>query len=297
MRCRFGPEISGRVRLLVHQGIDWDKLVRLVEGCGSKDLLVRSLEMSCPEFVPAPLMKRLRKGCQPRGQRLVRNEIGKPETETKRVWLASYPRSGNTLLRTLLMQCFGLRSTSVYPNDVKKRLAPKRNDSLEKSIGHIEHDVDGEVRFPAGQPALVKTHERPADEGPAIYVVRDGRAASVSLAAFEMGRRSLAQIIEGRNPYGTWSSHLQSWNPWERPNTLLLRYEDMVADPTETLRQLSEFLKREIVNTEIPDREVIAEDGGLWVKKKDGWKGEISEELMERFNEINGEMMEKAGYL
>ncbi len=34
------------------------------------------------------------------------------------IWLASYPRSGNTLLRTVLYQCFGIQSASVYPNDL-----------------------------------------------------------------------------------------------------------------------------------------------------------------------------------
>ena len=32
-------------------------------------------------------------------------------------WLASYPRSGNTLLRTILKHCFGLSSQSVYPDE------------------------------------------------------------------------------------------------------------------------------------------------------------------------------------
>jgi len=34
------------------------------------------------------------------------------------IWLASYPRSGNTYLRTMLWHCFGLRSASIYPNDL-----------------------------------------------------------------------------------------------------------------------------------------------------------------------------------
>ena len=32
--------------------------------------------------------------------------------------LSSYPRSGNTLLRTVLYQCFNLKSRSVYGNDL-----------------------------------------------------------------------------------------------------------------------------------------------------------------------------------
>ncbi len=35
------------------------------------------------------------------------------------VWLASYPRSGNTLLRTVLSECFGLRSTADEPEPIE----------------------------------------------------------------------------------------------------------------------------------------------------------------------------------
>ena len=34
------------------------------------------------------------------------------------LFLSSYPRSGNTLLRTVLYQCFNLKSRSVYGNDL-----------------------------------------------------------------------------------------------------------------------------------------------------------------------------------
>ena len=48
------------------------------------------------------------------------------------IWLASYPRSGNTFLRTILWHCFGLRSASVYPQDLGG------NRALEGYVGHIE---------------------------------------------------------------------------------------------------------------------------------------------------------------
>ena len=48
-----------------------------------------------------------------------------------RVWLASYPRSGNTLLRCVLNHCFGLPSTSLYPNDLG------RNRTLQRHAGHF----------------------------------------------------------------------------------------------------------------------------------------------------------------
>lgn len=293
-RYKISPEIRGRIRLLMHHGIDWSLLVTVAERHKVAQMLHRSLETACPEFVPEAVMEHLRgydnKNGMEMGKFRTRQETG-ADAEAGRVWLASYPRSGNTLLRLLLNHCFGLRSASVYPNDLG------RNDFLEESTGHIEQDADGKVRFPEGAPALVKTHEPPADGGRAIYVIRDGRAASVSLAAFQEGRVTLEEIIEGRTPFGTWSNHLKSWNPWERPETLLLRYEDMVENPGETLRQLGVFLERKIVSKEIPGRQVIAEQGSRWVKNKSDWRDGISEKLLERFHEINGEMMERAGYL
>ena len=49
-------------------------------------------------------------------------------------WLASYPRSGNTFLRTILFNCFGIKTASIYPNDLGRRKV------LEDFVGHIEHN-------------------------------------------------------------------------------------------------------------------------------------------------------------
>ena len=50
----------------------------------------------------------------------------------KPIWLTSYPRSGNTLVRTILYQCFNLKTGSVYSNDLGG------NINLENYVGHIE---------------------------------------------------------------------------------------------------------------------------------------------------------------
>ena len=207
------------------------------------------------------------------------------------VWLASYPRSGNTYLRTILWHCFGLRSASIYCNDLG------RNRELEAYVGHIERDADGKLSFPIGSIPLVKTHHPPHDENPAIYVVRDGRAASVSLWKFYSGKLPLTEIIEGRHAFGTWSNHLQAWKPYERQNTLLLKYEDMCADLPGALKEISEFLEKDILEVEIPARGTVAGVDGRWVTTESDWKSEISGDLLERFNELNKEMLRKMGYL
>lgn len=207
------------------------------------------------------------------------------------VWLASYPRSGNTLLRTILWQCFALRSASIYPNDLGG------NRRLEQYVGHIEHGPGQQIRFPENSIPLVKTHQYAGDENPAIYVIRDGRAASVSLWKFYNRNLPLEAIIEGQHRFGTWSNHVQSWDPWERPDTLLLRYEDMRANLRGVLKSISDFLRRDVLRESIIDRDTVASEDGRWVRRESDWRLDLSGELLERFNQINKDILRKAGYL
>lgn len=55
-------------------------------------------------------------------------------------WLASYPRSGNTLLRIVLKRCFGLNSQSVYDD------AEFSGTTLREMVGH-ESVGDDPARF------------------------------------------------------------------------------------------------------------------------------------------------------
>ncbi len=138
------------------------------------------------------------------------------------IWLASYPRSGNTFLRTILWQCFQLHSASIYPGDLGK------NKTLGNTVGHIEHGPNGKISFPENALPRIKTHEYPLDNGPTIYVVRDGRAVCASLWQFYKHTIPLKHCIDGTQRFGRWCDHLHAWNPLSRANTLLLRYEDMV---------------------------------------------------------------------
>ncbi|MBS3955227.1 MAG: sulfotransferase domain-containing protein [Methylomicrobium sp.] len=220
--------------------------------------------------------------------------------DINRIWLASYPRSGNTFLRTILWQCFGLRSASIYPNDLGG------NSRLEAYVGHFEYEPDKHACYPESGPLLVKTHEYPQDDHPAIYVIRDGRAACVSLRNFYKNSLSLEAVVEGQHQFGIWSNHVKSWNPWARPNTLLLEYENMINDLPATLNSISTFLAREIINEHLPERNTIAgvDDrkaisgvDGQWVTSQKCWRPELSGELLNRFNALNHDLLKKAGYL
>ena len=206
------------------------------------------------------------------------------------IWLASYPRSGNTLLRTILYQCFGLISASIYPNDLGG------NKELESYVGHIEHGKNGKISFPVGAAPLIKTHEPPHDDGGAVYVVRDGRAACISLWEFYRRSLPLEAVIAGRHRFGTWENHLTAWQPWTRQNTLLLRYEELLSDLHTVLETLSTFLDAEIIKTKIPERETIAGVDGRWVRNKSDWREVMTDKHIELFHQTNGWMMEKMGY-
>src|SRR4051794_24293951 len=92
------------------------------------------------------------------------------------IWLASYPRSGNTLLRIILKSVFDRRTYSKH-DDVNDIGADSR---VAEEVGHqaLGASWDGayqRMRDDA-QSYLVKTHDPPEDDGRAIYIVRDGRS-------------------------------------------------------------------------------------------------------------------------
>ena len=203
--------------------------------------------------------------------------------------LSSYPRSGNTFLRTVLYQCFNLKSGSVYGNEFYG------NKKLENYIGHIEHNEDSSITFPEGQLAIIKTHGENIPNSPVIYVIRDGRAATVSLWEFYGRKTSISDIIEGNDRFGKWSDHINSWDPISRPNTLLLKYEDILTNLDSVLLKLGVFLNQDVLNHKLPPRETIAD--GRWVRKKTNWESELYGENLDRFNELNKTLLKQFGYL
>ena len=217
------------------------------------------------------------------------NNDEKEHINVSPLFVSSYPRSGNTFLRTVLFQCFNLKSGSVYGNEFHG------NIELENYIGYIEHNEDSSITFPEGQLPIIKTHEENIPNCPAIYVIRDGRAATVSLWEFYGRETSISDIIEGNYRFGKWSDHINSWDPISRPNTLLLKYEDILTNLDSVLLKLGVFLNQDVLNHKLPPRETIAD--GRWVRKKTNWESELFGENLDRFNELNKPFLKQFGYL
>ena len=104
----------------------------------------------------------------------------------------------------------------------------------------------------------MKTHELNYDNNRSIYVVRDGRAACVSLWNFYNKNIPMKDIILGNHPFGTWKDHLISWNPLKRPNTLLVRYEDILVNFEYVLSSIETFLEKNVISKKLPSRDIVA---------------------------------------
>lgn len=181
------------------------------------------------------------------------------------VWLASYPRSGNSLVRDILKQCAGINSYSLYdfrdPDRCRKcRVQGKYPEELSNLIDHSDAE---EPLWPriytcatrSREVYVIKTHEPPIDAQPVVYVQRDGRKAIISyLNYLEYWRKNIAGrtersepvslleiLIGSTNLFGNWSEHHGAWADQGR-GRLNIRYEEVVEISPAMLQTLIEFV-------------------------------------------------------
>ena len=205
------------------------------------------------------------------------------------IWLASYPRSGNTLMRQILRQCFGMKSGSVYPNDLGG------NKALEEACGHVELDRQhGGVTLDESA-SVVKTHELPCDGGHAIYIIRDGRAACVSLWNYWNRALPLIEVVRGNHRFGLWGEHATAWIGSANLLTAF-RYEQLVSRrnvDTLTILRAAMYpvlgaIKYRSINPPYA-REHIAD--GKWITKASNWREHWTPDIDAEFWRLNGETM------
>jgi hypothetical protein len=153
------------------------------------------------------------------------------------VWLASFPRSGNTFLRIVLHRVYGVRTSTVYDVDgVAERIG-------KDLIGFTDRSGSLSEMRAAGEPHFVKTHRRRdtdvEEDDRAICLVRDGRDALVSWArqaseedpnTYEDELRSKILRVSTAGT-GSWGTNVLSWLRPSAPHRVVLRYEDLIRDP------------------------------------------------------------------
>lgn len=225
------------------------------------------------------------------------------------LWLASYPRSGNTFLRILLRHRYAVRSVCTeFERDGPAPRTFRKSAILTPDYAGADDPVVPNVTG-------LKTHALPSNANdPALYVVRDGRDSLVSYAHFaltEVKGLSLDEITPGqvankvrdlilfpRLNYGTWSRNVEAWI--NRPNTIVLRFEELVSRPAEVVdRAVGELGLRLPINSDsIPSFEELHRASGKFFRRGTvgTWPEIFSGDLHALFWKHNGAVMERLGY-
>ena len=193
------------------------------------------------------------------------------------VWLASYPKSGNTLTRSLLASYF-FSEDGYFNFNLIKNILQFPNIKLFKKLG-VDTKNEKEVikNYIKAQESVnekntlqfCKTHSYlfNIENNPftdlnntlgAIYIVRDPR--NVLLSAAHHNQKSHKKTMEdlinghviGKNDGiapivypGTWSGNFNSWKSFKSVNKyLLVKYEDLLEDKEKNFYEILKFIHR-----------------------------------------------------
>ncbi|MFZ0685805.1 MAG: sulfotransferase domain-containing protein [Terriglobales bacterium] len=159
------------------------------------------------------------------------------------IFLVSFPKSGNTWTRFLLANLRFPEQPATWANI--DRLIPDPTGTNKRDFDHMP------------RPRIIKSHECFDPRYPrVVYIVRDPRDVVVSQYHYHRKIRKIeddspiekfvARFLAGETcPHGSWGQNIGTWLYTSEgdPRFLLLRYEDMVADPARELAKVASFLK------------------------------------------------------
>ena len=192
------------------------------------------------------------------------------------IWLASYPKSGNTLLRSILSSYFyskegdfsfkNLNHISQFPLTSQFMSAGINIDNDEevfKNFINIQNSLNqekGKVKFLKTHSALCKMHGSNFTDlnntlG-VIYIVRDPRNVvnsfahhndlSIAEAADTMidNSKFLVKSVKNCRVFlGSWNSNYNSWKNLQVKNKyLLIKYEDLINKKKTIMLKILKFL-------------------------------------------------------
>lgn len=195
------------------------------------------------------------------------------------VWLASYPKSGNTWMRAFIANLIVNRPAPLplveLPNyarlesdpDVYTSVAGRPNTELDfDQLCALRPLVHAAIAAAAPKTVFVKTHSMAAihDGVPlitpqvtagAICIVRNPLDVVVSMAdhfAITLDE-AIAYLGDERAAtensdlfvsefLGSWSQHVKSWADMEGPRVLVLRYEDLLEKPAKGFGKVARMI-------------------------------------------------------
>ena len=192
------------------------------------------------------------------------------------IWLASYPKSGNTLVRSML-SAYNFSRTGEFNFQLLKNIKQFPNRTIFNYLGvditnkleiaknyisaqeEINKRDGNSIRFVKTHAALNSINGYPftnyKNSLGAIYIVRDPRKVVLSNAnhyqvALDESLKQLSSgIVIGEDilltHVGTWSSNYNSWKEFKKLDRyLLIKYEDLILKPRETFILILEFIHK-----------------------------------------------------
>ena len=200
--------------------------------------------------------------------------------QKKIIFIASYPKSGNTWLRSIVSSLIYNPEGKFVFNDLKKVSLFSQFSNFKNLDGHQYHTngnlnynwvscnwIKAQKQINAIKKKIVffKTHSVRGivnkkfftDESVCLgflYIIRDPRDVVVSLsrhmgidiniALKEMlsNKRRMTSFNKVNELVSTWKNNVDSWMQFKRVPRLVLKYEDMINDIDANIFQIVEFL-------------------------------------------------------
>jgi len=211
------------------------------------------------------------------------------------IWLASYPKSGNTLVRALLSSYF-FSKDGIFNFKLIKNIKQFPNAGLFENLGiDIGNDKEVVKNYIKVQESInqknsiqfLKTHSYlfNIDNNPftdlnntlgAIYIVRDPRnvvtsnAHHYNISIEESLLRMTSSVHYGGDIkskheadrakvyLGSWSSNFNSWKSFEPVGKyLLIKYEELISNREETLLKILKYIHKLKKINFVPDNKKL----------------------------------------
>lgn len=195
------------------------------------------------------------------------------------IWLASYPKSGNTWVRSFLQNLIVNKPDSVHINELsqfaygdgqKFWYEQAAGGSLEgktpEEVMKLTPKAHNLMTRSRPQSVFVKTHNwlgmnwgvpfiTPEETAGAIHIIRNPLDVTISLAhhfgftldeSIEFMNNPEAQTPEDEyklaQVYGSWSDHTRTWQQFNPQYLHRVRYEDLLRKPGPAFSGIAKFL-------------------------------------------------------
>lgn len=213
------------------------------------------------------------------------------EKRGKIVWLASYPKSGNTWFRCFLAALFngevdletlktdgifssrplfdamtGVDSRFLFENEIQEMIPEvyRRKAKYGKKLQFVKaHDAfvinyQNKSIFPEDVTHKVIYFVRNPLDIVASFANHNATSISDTINLMNNRNASIPNLIQGlnlsnqiRQKLMDWSGHVQSWNDQDRLDVILVKYEDMLQKGEETFSKIMSKLEFEVKNEDI----------------------------------------------